>query len=153
MILYLMTQKVELWSPRKCTLSSLISMQHANLFSGKFSHLHGLIRVYTLIDFRGKFLPSVLKCVGKIIFYLVPTRLLGPTCLLNSKKLSYLHAYLAVMFIRQLRVHEYFIADFHTNSLGTLFQKLYKIPSSSSWNMTFDFLLEQNQFCTLSETE
>ena len=39
-----------------------------------------------------------------MIFYLVPTRLLEPTRLLNSKKLSCLHAYLAVTLIRQLRV-------------------------------------------------
>ena len=35
---------------------------------------------------------------------LVTTWLLGPTRLLNSKKLSRLHAYLAVTLIRQLRV-------------------------------------------------
>ena len=57
-----------------------------------------------LINFREKFLPTVLKRVGKIIFFLVPTWLLGPTLLLNSKKLSRLHAYLAVTLIRQLRV-------------------------------------------------
>ena len=39
-----------------------------------------------------------------MIFYLVPTRLLEPTRLLNSKKLSRLPAYLAVTLIRQLRV-------------------------------------------------
>ena len=49
-------------------------------------------------------MPTVLKCVGKIVFFLVPTRLLGPTLLLNSKKLSRLHAYLAVTLIRQLKV-------------------------------------------------
>ena len=49
-------------------------------------------------------MPTVLKRVGKIIFFLVPTWLLGPTLLLNSKKLSRLHAYLAVTLIRQLRV-------------------------------------------------
>ena len=49
-----------------------------------------------LIAFRQKFLPTLLKRVRKIIFYLVPTRLLGPTRLLDSNKLSHLygtHAY------------------------------------------------------------
>ena len=63
-----------------------------------------LIRTYTLINFRGKFLPTLLKRVGKIIFYLVPTWLLGPTCLLNSKKISHLHSYLDSMLIRHLSV-------------------------------------------------
>ena len=63
-----------------------------------------LIRTYTLINFRGKFLPTLLKRVGKIIFYLVPTRLLGPTRLLNSKKFSHLHGYSGPTFIRHLRV-------------------------------------------------
>ena len=89
---------------RPSTLSSLISMLHAYLFFGKFSYLHGLIRTYTLIDFRGKFLPTLLKRVGKIIFYLVPTRLLGPTRLLYFKKLSHLHCYSELTLIRDLRV-------------------------------------------------
>ena len=62
-------------------------MLHAYLFFRKFSYLHGLIRVFTLIFFRVKFLPTLHKREGKIIFYLVPIRLLGPACLLNSKKL------------------------------------------------------------------
>ena len=63
-----------------------------------------LIRTYTLINFGGKFLPTILKSVGKIIFYLVPTQLLWPTRLSNSKKLSHLHAYLELTLIRDLRV-------------------------------------------------
>ena len=63
-----------------------------------------LIRTYTLINFRGKFLPTLLKRVGKIIFYLVPSCLLGPTRLLNSKKFSHLHDFLGSTIIRDLRV-------------------------------------------------
>ena len=53
----------------------------------------------------GKFLPTLVKPVGKIIFYLVPTRLLGLTRLLYFKKLSHLHRYLELTLIRDLRVH------------------------------------------------
>ena len=55
----------------------------------------------------GKFLPTLVKRVGKIIFYLVPTRLLGPTRLLNSKEFSHLHAYWDSTLIRHLRVCRY----------------------------------------------
>ena len=65
-----------------------------------------LIRTYTFINFGRKFLPTLLKRVGKIIFYLVPTRLLGPTRLLNSKIFSHLHDYSGPTFIRHLRVHK-----------------------------------------------
>ena len=47
---------------------------------------------------------TILKHVGKTNFYLVPTWLLGTTRLLNSKKLSHLHAYLELTLIRDLRV-------------------------------------------------
>ena len=80
-------------------------MLHAYLCLGKFSYLHSLIRTYTLIDFGRKFLPTLLKHVGKIVFYLVPTRLLGPTGLLYFKKLSHLHRYLELTLIRDLRVY------------------------------------------------
>ena len=56
------------------------------------------------INFGSKFLPTLLKRVGKISFYLVPTRLLGPARLLNSKIFSYLHDYSGPTFIRHLRV-------------------------------------------------
>ena len=77
------------WVPTCMFLRSLISMQHAYLFFGKISHLHGLIRDFMLINFRGKFLPS---------------RLLWTSRLLNSMKLSHLHAYSELTFIRDLRV-------------------------------------------------
>ena len=65
------------------------------------NYLHGLLGPpYMFIDFRGKFLPTLLKRVGKIIFYLVPTRLLGPTRLLYFKKLSHLHRYSELTLIR-----------------------------------------------------
>ena len=52
-----------------------------------------LIRTYTLINFMGKFLPTLVKRVGKIIFYLVPTQLFGTTRLLDFEKVSILHVY------------------------------------------------------------
>ena len=79
-------------------------MLHTYLFFFNFSQLHSLLGTYTLINFRGKFLPTLLKRVGKIIFYLVPTRLLGPTRLLNSNKFSHPHGYSGPTFIRHLRV-------------------------------------------------
>ena len=45
------------------------------------------------IYFGENFLPILLKRVGKIAFYLVPTRLFGATRLLNSEKFSHLHDY------------------------------------------------------------
>ena len=56
------------------------------------------------INFWRKFLPTLLKSVGKISFYLVPTRLLGPARLLNSMIFSHLHDSSGPMLIRHLRV-------------------------------------------------
>ena len=81
------------------TLSYLISIVHAYLFFGQFSYLHGLISTYMLINFGVKFLPTILKRVEKIIFYLVPIRLIGSTRLF-FKKLSHLHRYSELTLIR-----------------------------------------------------
>ena len=57
----------------------------------KKSFLHGLISSYMFIYFWKKFLPTLLKHVGKLIFYLVPTQLFGTAHLLDFEKISILH--------------------------------------------------------------
>ena len=77
------------------TLTCRIIVQQNLIHFSKFSNLHTLIPSYTFIKFWKKFLPTLLKHVGKIIFYLVPTRLFGTTRLLDSEKISILHDYSA----------------------------------------------------------
>ena len=75
------------------TLTCRIIVQQNLIHFSKFSNLHTLIPSYTFIKFWKKFLPTLLKRVGKIIFYLVPTQLFGTTRLLDFEKISILHVY------------------------------------------------------------
>ena len=114
----LFVQNTRVQQPAQSQYSQMPNKHAARLFVfWKFFLTTRLIRTYTLINFMGKFLPTLVKRVGKYYFYLVPTRLLGPTCLLNSKKFSYLHGYSDSTLIRQLRVlvpstHYLCVADF-----------------------------------------
>ena len=57
------------------------------------------------------------KRVGKLIHYLVTTRLFGPSRLINSKNVTYLHDYLGPTIIRHLKVltHLLLKTAFHPN--------------------------------------
>jgi len=126
------------------TLTYRINVQQSLIIFSKFSNLHGLISSYTFIYFWQKFLATLLKRVGKLNFYLVPTWLFGTTRLLHSEDFSNLHDYSIL--------HDYSVRQ-STYSRGKSLLELWVTTFLPDWQPPSIFVrLISNFLCMCSDS-